>query len=221
MKWKEIREKNKKYRRRKKKQNGHDEKEKKRQHKKWTQDKKGKKTDGNSTNLISCRSGQVLVVHLRTVGQFTIVVVGVDDSQDIKWIPYVFLIKTLAPNKYYVTLETQFRPDTPPTSKSEMIHQRRWFALIDSQFSSSSNTHSPRMYFSLFSLFIDRKVSQITLILIGSLFFIISRLCFSMQTLDFKVHKLVHSAVRVHTGITVHMYVCQTKFNWSSTHTYS
>lgn len=106
-------------------------------------------------------------------------------------------------------------------SESEMIHQRRWFALIDSQFSSSSNTHSPRMYFSLFSLFIDRKVSQITLILIGSLFFIISRLCFSMQTLDFKVHKLVHSAVRVHTGITVHMYVCQTKFNWSSTHTYS
>lgn len=191
--------------------------------------KKEKKTDGNSTNLILCRSGQVLVVHLRTVGQFTIVVVGVDDSQDIKWIPYVSRIKTLAPNKYYVTLETQFRPDTPPTTKktnSRVKVRAKWYTNGDDSLLSILNfqavpIHIHRVCTSLFFLFIDRKVSQITLILIGSLFFIISRLCLSMQMLDFKVHKLVHSAVRVHTGITVHMYVCQTKFNWSSTHTYS
>lgn len=138
----------------------------------------------------------ILVVHLSVVGQFTIVV-GVDNSQDIKWIPYVFQISALAPNKYCVTLETQFSPKTPPTkklssgSKGEMNHRRQWFAPINSQFSSSSSTHIQRVII----LFIDWKVSQITLILIGSLFFIISRSAFQCRCLILKYTELVHSAM--------------------------
>lgn len=71
-----------------------------------------RKTDVNSTNLISqCEAPKHRVVHLSVVGQFTIVV-GVDNSPDeMDSVCFFFLwIKTLAPNKYYVTLETQFRP---------------------------------------------------------------------------------------------------------------